>query len=395
MQAWAWHVARNLGEMRFMSSSSDFQVTINDFRIDNMMRYSQFVPRLYNLCLSLGFQSGKIMPSRAFCSDENQGFPIILMTKHFGTFPFNYGRVGGIVATDLHGPLAHHGKDIVIIHASHVGYDPESGTFGKYCRLQTPDNKKTAACGKIGVVIQKYQQEYSEAQKKIHLGIDGSTRTVTIDNQLLEKRRSSGLCLDLEKIVATENGKQILLHTKSTSKVYKAGEMLCKLLPENSWQADGTNSIGQYLGTDLFSFSGSFDLDVDEPNFLEHNLLSAMPFIVTSSEPLLVAAQLNIQAEFDRAYRSIFQAEDFKNKRLLFISCLNIDISPEIGWMFPLTKCVPWAAYIQDKDGDSRILEQDELIEALMRQSIENPDQVNLETAIQKMVEAPEIKIVR
>lgn len=35
------------------------------------MRYSRFMPRLYNLAISLGFEPGKIIPSRAFCSDES------------------------------------------------------------------------------------------------------------------------------------------------------------------------------------------------------------------------------------------------------------------------------------------------------------------------------------
>ena len=82
---------------------ADFHVT------DHMMRYSQFVPRLYNLCKSLGFEAGRIMPSRAFCSDESQGYPIILIAKHFGTFPFNHGMVGGIVATDRRGSGGQHG----------------------------------------------------------------------------------------------------------------------------------------------------------------------------------------------------------------------------------------------------------------------------------------------
>ena len=97
---------------------------IGGFEINGMrMPYDLFMPRVYNWCLSLGFEAGKIMPSRAFCSDESQGYPIIMMAKHFGTFPFNHGLVGGIVATDRHGPHAEHGKDLVIIHASHVGYD--------------------------------------------------------------------------------------------------------------------------------------------------------------------------------------------------------------------------------------------------------------------------------
>ena len=61
---------------------------IAPFKVDGMaMPYPEFVPRLFNLCMTLGFRKGLIMPSRAFCSDENQGLPIILLTKHFGTFP--------------------------------------------------------------------------------------------------------------------------------------------------------------------------------------------------------------------------------------------------------------------------------------------------------------------
>ena len=85
------------------------------FTVDGMaIPYPEFVPRLYNLCIRLGFRKGLIMPSRAFCSDENQGLPIILLTKHFGTFPFNHGRVGGIMAIDRHAPHASHGEDSVI-----------------------------------------------------------------------------------------------------------------------------------------------------------------------------------------------------------------------------------------------------------------------------------------
>ncbi|MGB5717318.1 MAG: hypothetical protein WBN81_09515 [Gammaproteobacteria bacterium] len=71
------------------------------------------------------------------------------------------------VATGRHGPHADQGKDMVSIQASHVGYDPETGAFGSYCRLQTTDNKKTATCGKIDDVLQWYQDEYRFAQNNI------------------------------------------------------------------------------------------------------------------------------------------------------------------------------------------------------------------------------------
>ena len=130
-----------------LSSNTDICHTLGDFRIDDMMLcYSRFVPRLYNWCKSLGFEAGKIAPSRAFCSDESQGYPIILIAKHFGAFPFNHGRVGGIVSTGRHGPHAAHGKDMLIIQASHVGYDPHTGDFGVYRRLQTEHNCDSSSC---------------------------------------------------------------------------------------------------------------------------------------------------------------------------------------------------------------------------------------------------------
>jgi hypothetical protein len=375
------------------SSKTNMQSIVSNFHIDNMMRYSLFVPRLYNLCLSLGFEAGKIVPSRAFCSDENQGFPIILITKHFGAFPFDHGRVGAIVATDRHGPHAHHGKDMVIIQASHVGYDPETKSFGSYCRLQTTNNENTTTCGKIGGVISWYQNEYFFAQKNIHLGKQDDICTIAIDNHLLNDKRNEGLFLALDRLVAKQEGKFQPLNNLSTSRVYAASNELCELIPDDIWQSGSQLAIGDYLTHDMFTFKRHIHEDPEGYNRLEDNLLNAMPWIITSDSPLLVAAQVNTQAEFDRAYRSIVKEPEYKNKNLLFMSCLNIDISPHEGQIFPLTKCIPWAAYIQDEKGNARTLEQAEIVELLMQQSTENLNQIDLEAAIQQMIDAEEIKI--
>jgi hypothetical protein len=118
-----------------------------------------------------------------------------------------------------------------------------------------------------------------------------------------------------------------------------------------------------------------------------------MPWIVTSSAPLLVAAQVNTQAEFDRAFRTIVKEKRYKTKRVILVSCLNIDISPRQGQTFPLTKCVPWAAYIQDGKGNHQTLEQDEITGRLNAQSTANPEQIDLEGAIRKMEQEQEIRI--
>ena len=143
----------------------------------------------------------------------------------------------------------------------------------------------------------------------------------------------------------------------------------------------------------MFIYKRQISSDIEGHSHIENNLINPMPWIVTSPEPMLVAAQVNTQVEFDRTFRTIVKEQEYRGKRLFFISCLNIDISPQEGQLFPLTKCVPWAAYIQNSDGSSRTLEQSEIIEMLMHQSTDNPDQLDLEAAIQQMTDAREIKI--
>lgn len=248
-------------------------------------------------------------------------------------------------------------------------------------------------CGKVGGVIQWYQDEYLFAQNNIYLGREGELRTITIDNQLLDERRTEGLFLDLDRMLLMENGKHKLVRTLSTSRVYVASDDLCKVIPEHVWQTGKRVNMGGHLGPELFLFRRHISDEIEGHDHLENNLIDAMPWIVTSPAPLLVAAQVNTQAEFDRTFRTLVKAQEYRGKKLLFISCLNIDISPQEGQMFPLTKCVPWAAYIQNEDGSSRTLEQSEIIELLMQQSTENPGQIGLEAAIQQMIDAPEVKI--
>ena len=126
---------------------------------------------------------------------------------------------------------------------------------------------------------------------------------------------------------------------------------------------------------------------------LEHNLIRYMPQIVTSASPTLTAAEINTQVEFDRTFRTIVKEHAYKGKKVLFIAGLNIDISPQPGQRFPLTKYVPWAAYVQDRDGYYFTLEQQELVQTLEQQSADNPDEIDLESAIATMAGSAEIII--
>jgi hypothetical protein len=60
---------------------------------------------------------------------------------------------------------------------------------------------------------------------------------------------------------------------------------------------------------------------------------------------------------------------------------------------FPLTKFVPWAAYVRLRDQDGYVVEQAELFDALRSQSADNPDQMSFDAAIRAMATADEIKL--
>lgn len=368
---------------------------VGGFQIqDMMMRYNLFIPRLYNWCISLGFEEGKIMPSRAFCSDESQGYPIIMIAKHFGTFPFNHGLVGGIVATDRHGPHAEHGQDLVIIQASHVGYDPQTKRFGTYRRLQTTEQACGPNCGKVQHVISWYQNEYHFAQQNILLHTYEGQACIIVDNQLLREDRDEGLLLRLDKLIeSNQSGEHPPLKMLSTAKVFAASAAFIESVGDTTFGGSTPQPMGPHLSADLFYFRRNIPHLEEGVHHLEHNLIRYMPQIITARSPNLTAAQINTQIEFDRTFRTIVKEHSYQGKKVLFITGLNIDISPQVGQLFPLTKFIPWAAYIQDRDGSYSTMEQGELAQTLEQQSTDNPDQIDLEAAIQSMTEAEEIKL--
>ena len=381
-----------------MYSSSlvgNFQTVLNDFKLEGMMlRYSQFMPRLYNYCLSVGMEAGKIIPSRAFCSDESQGFPIILMTKQFGTFPFNHGQVGGIVSTDRHGPHASHGKDVVIVQASHVGYEAETVEFGVYRRIQTADCHLSTNCGKIAGVLKRYIEEYQFACDNIFLEpVQDGQYTISINNLLLSTDRDEGLLLELKKLLAFDDaGRPQMLRSYSTARCFSASSHLREMVGDN-WPVDKRKPMGHLLGPEYFKYKHILNVDEESQGHLEKNLIGPMPWIVTHPAPALAAAQITTQVEFDRTYRTILNEPSYKNKNLLFISGLNIDISPNEEQIFPLTKFIPWAAFIQKSDGTHFILEQQELFQVLKASSTQNENQIDLEEAIKVMEETKEVSV--
>jgi hypothetical protein len=283
---------------------------------------------------------------------------------------------------------------MVIIHASHVGYDPENGSFGNYHRRHTEHFETTASCGKIEIVLEWYLAQYIFAKENIFLHRHDNELLVTIDNQILNENKSEGLFLHLDKILEADNqGGFRPQRAYSTSKCYAASSEFLQLLGETAWPENGRQPIGEKLLPELFGFKRHISGDPETHGLLEENLVPPMPWIVSSKFPLLAAAQTNTQAEFDRTYRTLLNSKGYIGKRVVFISGLNIDISPHKNQSFPPTTFVPWAAFVQKINGHKSVLEQKEIVNRLLEQNENNPDEFNLENTIQQRKDTPEISI--
>ena len=262
--------------------------------------------------------------------------------------------------------------------------------FGVYQRHRTDGRAFGDNCGKLCAVLHWYQEEYRHAREQVLCGALDGEGAVIVDNQYLDDRRAEGLFLHLDSMVDSANGPTKML---STAKVFRASEALKQRLPAATWQ-EAPRPIGANLAADLFSFRRPPAADIEGHDILEVALAPAMPTLVTSPNPALDAARFTTQVEFDRTYRSIVREGHgcYRNKNLLLVSGVNIDISPREHFPFPLIKFVPWAAYANLRDGRSFVWEQQEIADALRKQPLENPDRLSFDQSIQLMADADEIR---
>jgi hypothetical protein len=367
---------------------------IENFRIDDRaMRYSQFVPRLYNYCLSLGFVRESMMPSRAFCSDESQGYPVILIAQHFGTFPFDHGRSAarsrptGTPPMPITAKTSSSSRRVTLVTTPTQSGSASTSVSGRAARSSGTIAASSAPCC-IGTNRNIVTPASTSGAARLT-----ASPAVFVDNQLLDENRPEGLLLNLDRLIDRgQDRNQDPLKVLSTSKAFPAASDLVERLPSDIWR-NKPDLIGSHLTAELFFFRRTVAQGPEGHDMLETALGPAMPALVTSPHPALDAARYHTQVEFDRTYRSIRREVAYRDKNLLFISGLNIDISPGRELKFPLTKFVPWAAYVRFRDGRNLHLEQDELTEMLRRQSTDNPDRMSFDASIHDMSEVDAVTI--
>jgi len=379
----------------------------------SMMSYNQFVPRMYNMCKGLGFKKGKILPSIGFCSDENQGYPTILITKHFGAYPFNHGYIGGIMALDRHGPHAAHADDVVLVHAPHVGFEPDLQEYGTYRRRQieaatdSGDDQMSGTCGKVVGVLGPYVNAYHALLGRIRVRVEGDHVLIGLSRLLLPSDEKSE---DFEKIQVQVLFEELLeegalenpVLRQSSSSVFMASATFAEKFKqvmasedlsdddamEGGWRSLKDPKLSHLLTSDMFVFYQPAENLRGEENRLERSLLPNLPKVLTSPyDNELSASLICMQSEFDRSVHSVAAEESYKGKNLMLISGLNIDVSPaqDLTEAFPTTMFLPWAAYVQLEDGSRRVIEQAELVSELFTQSTENPDAIDMEESIREL----------
>ncbi len=346
-----------------------FNVDIHAYAMD----YASFIPRLYNLCQSFDLKARRIRLASAFCMDEDQSYSQLLLAKHFGSFPVDLSFIDGTLDCEAFNEFSAHAGDMVIIQASHIGYNPLKSAF---CTSPDPASDVVGgeiSCHSLCTAIEWCQQEYNFARQQIQLERSKDNTMIVIDNGLLNDDRQHGLFLNLENLVAREEGgeENELIETRSTAKVFKASRRLANQMIQRQTVAP----IGQLLSPDDFYFRFP-DLERKTGLAIE-NLSEYMPLIVTSQQPSLMAAQINTMVEFDRNSRYIKKCDNFRG--IVYLAGLNVDIQSSKPVQFQQTRFIPWAAYIRVGEGAHSTMEQDALTNKLFSQSHNNPDQLNLD----------------
>lgn len=345
-----------------------------------MRPYSEFMPRLAKWMDELGFNRQLLMPSRAFCSDETQGPPTIHIKRQFGIFPFDHGVVGGLLAADRHGPHSHHGEDLLIVQASHVGLDEATGTYGMCRRVKTVNGDHGPTCGKLAGVIAPFIDSYHLASKTTLCTVnDADEVTIDVDTQFLDQHRQLGTVLKFQDIFKYIGDTiQPPKKVSSVRAAYQASdEFAAHLLSSKKAETGGEvvrNTpfpIGHSLTPKFFRCVYNQQAPDEPHGTIIANILPTMPVIVSGDAPPLLAAVANAQAEFETSYRSVSSSPIYRDRNFFYIAGINVDISPTAEAAkahrseFMRTYFVPWAAYYHTRSGERCLIEQPELFEKL------------------------------
>lgn len=357
------------------------------------MDYSEFAPRLYNLCKQFGLRCEHMRLASAFCSDEEQGCPRLILTKHFGMFPVDIGTAsGGINYPEI---SEEHATDLVIVQASHMGCIPASKGHEDHQESERMKRKESCVCHYQYETLRWYQKEYQFAQKGISINKEDGRYLLIIDNQLLNDGGREGLWLNMDKLVQRDaSSNYVEVRQYSTAKAFETSEDFVERITETHFKKDEVKPIGQHLDSDLFYFKRNTTGIPGEECYRLHELNALMPEIITSPWPALALARASIQVEFDHTFRTLVKDKKYHDKNLVYITGVHQNVMQTAKRAFIPTLFVPWAAYIQQRNGIHIVLEQPELVKHLSRCPSDNTEKINLDIALREMERRGHLRVI-
>jgi hypothetical protein len=306
-----------------------------------MIPFKEFLPRLKNYCLSLGFIKPTVETPQS--------------TTAQAVMPKN---------------------DSIIILSTRVPYEPSWGVYGGLPRPLIHERTEHHPEGTTSNFIAPYLQQYQFAQQHIYLACKEDNQCYITLPQDLVKGEGEGdgkkLKILLEKIIEVDgDGHYAPFSISDTSMTYRISEQFLQLLKEKrfTWLSGRGQRIGKFLTEDLFEFAGEKKENSSQSEYVE-TLLPVMNHIVTNENPQLQAALCHLQNEFSRTVDAVQSTERQQDSRnLLCIAGLDIDVAAFKGR--GRRYFVPWAAFWQQgrtQQEDARQLSQDDLFVALMAQ---------------------------
>lgn len=325
-----------------------------------LIPYMEFLCRLKNYCLFLGFREPIVQTSGPA---DAVGVPAKAESSPF--------------LPESGGPETE--NDSVLILSTRVPYEP---SWGGHEGLPRPLIHESARCrteGTVSKFIAPYLKEYHFAQNHIYLSRDEDGQWfISMPENLIKSDRRPGdgtLRIHLEKIVEMdEDGKFPPATVADTLVSFRIAGAFQQLLHDNKFFSGPrkVQRIGNFLTADLFVFEDAPPLYQGrgkEGEFAQV-LLPAMNRIVTNSNPQLLAAIIYLKNLFlmtvDNVQRNCTRQGP---ANLLCVAGLDIDAVAFRGEGEHYF--VPWAAYLQQggqEEKDNRQLGQDDLFVALMDQ---------------------------
>ncbi len=330
-----------------------------------MISSREFLPRLKNYCLSLGFRK-----------------PIVLAPEPSVALDMLSDGTADALFTGKN--VICSGNDSVTLLAARVSYNPNWGVYGGLPRPLIHETSDCRTKGTIANFIAPYLAQYHFAQNHIYLACHETDQyLVTLPSDLINSGQENAgqqLKILVDKMVELDEQGHYSPHSVSDSLVsFRLSAQFSHHLTENNfpWSTVKEQRIGRFLTPDLFVFEGSRQAGKDGSSgrnggrgTLAETLQPAINHIITDDHPQLLAAMIHLQSQFSQVVDEMQHSSAEKDsENLLCIAGLDIDLGSFGGTGEHYF--VPWAACLHRAGIDDALthqLEQDDLFVALMAQ---------------------------